>query len=69
LFGKRGIRAYQFLFAFATFLGGVMHFGVVLDLSDLFILGMSVPNLIAVYMLRRRIKEELEKYTSKYLQK
>ncbi len=69
LFGKRGIRLYQFLFAFATFLGGVMHFGVVLDLSDLFILGMSVPNLIAVYLLRHRIKAELKKYYALYLSK
>lgn len=67
LFGKNktGVRVYQCIFAAATFMGGVMHFGVVLDLSDLFILGMSLPNLIVVYLLRKRIKAELNAYLSK----
>jgi AGCS family alanine or glycine:cation symporter len=71
LFGKNvsGIRLYQCIFAGATFLGGILHFGVVLDLSDLFILGMSLPNLIVVYLLRKRIKEEMDKYIAKYLKK
>lgn len=64
LFGRRGIRLYQFLFCSATFLGGIMHFGVVLDFSDLLILGMAFPNLIAVYLLRGRIKSELAKYVA-----
>jgi len=62
LFGRRGIRLYQLIFCSATFLGGVMHFGVVLDFSDLLILGMAFPNLIAVYLLRGRIKKELDAY-------
>lgn len=66
LFGKRGIRLYQILFATATFLGGVLHFGVVLDLSDLFILGMSLPNLIAVYLLRHKVRETLDNYMKKF---
>jgi AGCS family alanine or glycine:cation symporter len=67
LFGKNpwGVKFYTLLFCAATFLGGNLDFGVVLDFSDLLILGMSLPNLIAVYLLRDRIKAELEQYTQK----
>jgi len=65
LFGRRTIRLYQVIFCTATFLGGVMSFGVVLDFSDLLILGMSLPNLIAVYLLRGRIRKELNDYTAR----
>lgn len=67
LFGKNaiGLKFYTILFCGATFLGGILDFGIVLDFSDLLILGMSLPNLIAVYLLRGRIKAELEKYTEK----
>lgn len=62
LFGRKAIALYYVLFCAATFLGGVVHFGVVLDFSDLLILGMSLPNLIVVYMLRGRIKAEMGRY-------
>ncbi len=65
IFGKRGIRVYQIIFCTATFLGGIMHFGVVLDFSDLLILGMSLPNLIAVYLLRHKVKAALATYIAK----
>jgi AGCS family alanine or glycine:cation symporter len=66
LFGRKQIRLYQLIFCAATFLGGILHFGVVLDFSDLLILGMALPNLIVVYMLRGRIKSEMENYIRKY---
>lgn len=65
LFGRKSIRLYQFLFCLCTFLGGVVAFGVVLDFSDLLILGMALPNLIVVYLLRKRIKDEMQKYMAK----
>jgi AGCS family alanine or glycine:cation symporter len=66
LFGRRLIKLYPLVFCTATFLGGIMHFGVVLDFSDLLILGMSLPNLVVVYMLRHRIKREMDNYIRKY---
>jgi alanine or glycine:cation symporter, AGCS family len=66
LFGRRLIKIYPLVFCGATFLGGIMNFGVVLDFSDLLILGMALPNLIAVYLLRGRIKREMENYIRKY---
>ncbi len=62
LFGRRALKLYYMIFCTATFLGGIMHFGVVLDFSDLLILGMALPNLIAVYLLRRRIRDEMLAY-------
>lgn len=66
LFGRSLIKIYPLVFCGATFLGGIMNFGVVLDFSDLLILGMAFPNLIVVYMLRGRIKREMDKYIAKY---
>ncbi len=65
LFGTKTIRLYQVLFCTCTFLGGIMHFGVVLDFSDLSILGGALPNLIAVFLLRKRIWEETKRYRAK----
>ena len=66
LFGRKMIRLYQLIFCAATFLGGILHFGVVLDFSDLLILGMALPNIIVLYLLRGRIKSEMENYIRKY---
>lgn len=65
IFGRRTIRLYQLLFCTCTFLGGVMHFGLVLDFSDLLILGCALPNLVAVYLLSPRIVQETKRYMAK----
>ena len=65
LFGRRGIKGYYILYTLACFIGGVTHFGVVLDLADLLILGMALPNIIALYLLRTRIKTALTEYYAK----
>ena len=67
LFGQKYIKAYYLLFAIACFAGGVADFGVVLDLSDLLILGMSLPNILALYLLRNTIKKEMRAYKKKYV--
>ncbi|TAF41658.1 MAG: amino acid carrier protein [Alphaproteobacteria bacterium] len=59
LFGKSSIRIYYMFYIVACFIGGISHFSVVLDLADLFILGMALPNIIALYVLRGRIKAEM----------
>jgi AGCS family alanine or glycine:cation symporter len=66
LFGRRNIKLYYIVFCTATYLGGIMNFGVVLDFSDLLILGMALPNVIALYLLRGRIKAEMDRYVQKY---
>lgn len=65
MFGSRYIRLYQLIFCLATFLGGIMQFGVVLDFSDLLILGMALPNITALYLLRKRVRSEMLNYMEK----
>jgi AGCS family alanine or glycine:cation symporter len=62
LFGKLDIRLYYVLYTLACFVGGIINFGVVLDLSDLFILGMALPNIVALYLLRGKIKSAMDRY-------
>ena len=65
LFGRKFILLYYLIFCSATFLGGIMHFGIVLDFSDLLILGMSLPNLVALYVMRRTVREQLRDYRAR----
>ena len=65
LFGRRGLKGYYLLYIAACFFGGISHFGVVLDLSDMFILGMALPNIAALYLLRGKIKAEMDRYMAK----
>ena len=65
LTGRRGVKTYYILYTLACFIGGVTTFGVVLDFADLLILGMSLPNILALYLLRGKIKAEMQKYMAK----
>jgi alanine or glycine:cation symporter, AGCS family len=62
LFKKRGIKVYYVIYTLACFIGGVSTFGVILDLADLLILGMALPNILALYLLRGKIKAEMQRY-------
>lgn len=62
LFGRRSVKAYYLLYAFACFVGGIATFGVVMDLADLLILGCALPNIAALYLLRGKIKAEMLRY-------
>lgn len=65
LFNHKATKLYYILFSLACFSGGLLDFGIVLELSDLFILGMSLPNIIALYVLRSEIKQALQAYMKK----
>jgi AGCS family alanine or glycine:cation symporter len=69
LFGGKSIKLFILIYAGAVFTGGVANFGVVMDLADLFILGMAIPNVIALVLLRKRIKAELLSYSARVLNK
>lgn len=62
LFGRRGVKGYYVLYALACFVGGIATFGVIMDLADLLILGCALPNIIALYLLRGKIKAEMLRY-------
>lgn len=65
LFGPHRLGIYHVIFVTATFFGGVINFGVVLDFSDLMILAMALPNLIGVYLLSNKLVKEVNEYTRK----
>lgn len=62
LFGRKGVKGYYVLYTVACFVGGVATFGVIMDLADLLILGCALPNIIALYLLRHKIKAEMVGY-------
>lgn len=65
LFGGKHIWIFYLIFCSATFIGGVSHLSVILDLSDILVLAMAIPNLIGLYMLSNVISEELKQYKAK----
>ena len=66
LFGRKAIKLYYVLFTFASFVGGVVTFGIVMDLADLLILGMALPNIVALFVLRGKIKTAMKAYIAKH---
>lgn len=65
LFGYKSVGVYHVIFITATFFGGIINLGIVIDFSDLLLLSMSIPNLIGVYLLSGDVKRELDAYIHK----
>lgn len=66
LFGERASKYYKALFLTFAFLGSIITARNVLEFGDLMILGMSVPNLIGVYLLHGKVKAALDDYWRRY---
>ncbi len=66
LFGASSSIVYKTLFLIFTFLGSVITATNVLDFSDLMILGMSLPNLLGVFLLSGVVRRALTKYWERY---
>ena len=62
LFGPRTIILYRLLFVFFVFMGSVTALTNVLDFSDMMILGMAFPNIVAGVILSPQIKATLLDY-------
>ena len=56
---------YKLLFLLFVVVGASSSLGTVMDFSDLMILAMAVPNILALYILLPKVKEELKKYWAK----
>jgi len=56
---------YKILFLFFIVVGASSSLGAVMDFSDLMILAMAVPNILALYILLPKVKEELAIYWGK----
>lgn len=62
LFGPYTSLVFKCLFLLFTFLGSVVTRGNILEFSDLMILGMSIPNLLGVFLLSGLVKRRLDEY-------
>lgn len=56
LFGKKGIRIYRFGYVIMIFIGSIMSLDLVWESSDFVNALMAIPNLIALFLLRKEIK-------------
>lgn len=67
IFGNSKVSSflYKILFLFFIVVGASSSLGAVMDFSDLMILAMAVPNILALYILLPKVKEELNKYWEK----
>ena len=62
------MNVYYVGFCVIVFIGGILpNIGVIINLSDLLLLSMSIPNLIGLYMLSGVVKRETKKYIDAYV--
>ncbi|MFH5802589.1 alanine/glycine:cation symporter family protein [Alienimonas sp. DA493] len=66
LFGDAASIVYRIIFLIFVFLGSIISATNVLELGDLMILGMAIPNIIGVVLLSPVVKRDLNAYWSKY---
>ena len=65
LFGNKGVRIYQIAFCVLTYIGGIAHFGVLIDFSDMLTYSMALPNLIGLYFMQNSISQEVKSYKAR----
>lgn len=64
--GKKRTLIYQIIFLTFTVIGSVMNIKTIIDLTDSMMLGMAVPNCLAMYFMAKELKIDLKKYCKKY---
>lgn len=66
LFGRNKVNEYIYKVLFCIFvvIGSAASLGAVTDFSDSMIFAMAIPNLIGVFLLLPKVKEELNRYLS-----
>ncbi len=58
LWGERGVKTYQILYLLFIYLGAVVSLQLVWGVSDLLNILMTLPNLLCLWLLRKKILEE-----------
>ncbi len=66
LFGERSSAAYRWIFVAVIVLGVLLKLENVVAFSDLMVLGMTLPNIIALYVLAPKLKVALDTYWKRY---
>jgi len=62
LFGDGASMSYRLIFLVFVFMGSVVSAKNVLELGDLMIMGMAVPNILGVLLLSGGVKRDLDEY-------
>ena len=65
LFGHKAIKVYQALWIVVIFLGATLNLNTVWNIADILNGIMCIPNIIAVFMLRKDIRKDTEYYLYK----
>ncbi|MEC7445117.1 MAG: alanine/glycine:cation symporter family protein [Planctomycetota bacterium] len=65
LFGMNSSIIYKVIFLVFTVLGSVVSAKNILDFSDIMILGMSLPNILGLYILSGKVRGNLDEYMKK----
>jgi AGCS family alanine or glycine:cation symporter len=65
VFGERFSMIYRLIFVAFIVLASVVSAGNILDFSDLLLLAMAFPNIIALYLLQGKIASALKEYLVK----
>lgn len=64
LFGESAISKYSYdlIYLSCTWLGAMVGLGAVMDFSDMMILGMALPNLAGLFLMRKEVRQDLKNY-------
>ena len=62
LFGHKSIKIYQALWIVVIFLGATVNLNTIWNISDILNAVMCIPNIIAVFMLRKEIAKDTQYY-------
>ncbi len=62
LFGERSTIVFKCIYVICTFLGCLASIGLIIDFSDLMLLGMAFPNLLGCYILSNEVAGDLKSY-------
>lgn len=62
LFGERSTLVFKIIYVVCTFLGTLASLSLIIDLSDLLLLGMAFPNLLGCYILSNEVAADLKDY-------
>ena len=65
LFGEGSTLLFKIIYVFCTFLGCLASLGLIIDFSDLMLLGMAFPNLLGCYILSNEVAADLKDYWSR----
>jgi alanine or glycine:cation symporter, AGCS family len=62
LFGERSTIVFKIIYVVFTFLGCLASLSLIIDFSDLLLLGMAFPNLLGCYILSNEVAADLKDY-------